>query len=82
MSAEGLQASVEKMRRDDVPDPAIATFAHYYEQLEAGESGMVPEDSIEPVRELPDAASCPTGDPPLDQAVVIKLNGGLGRRWA
>jgi UTP--glucose-1-phosphate uridylyltransferase len=78
MSAEGLQASVEKMRREGVPDAAIATFSHYYEQLAAGESGMVPEDTIEPVRELIDADALPERDAPLDQAVVIKLNGGLG----
>ena len=78
MSAEGLQASVEKMQREGVPDAAIATFRHYYEQLEAGASGMVPEDTIEPVRELPDAEALPAGDAPLDEAVVIKLNGGLG----
>jgi UTP--glucose-1-phosphate uridylyltransferase len=78
MSAEGLEASVEKMRRDGVPDAAIATFRHYYEQLEAGESGLIPEDSIEPVRDLTDAESLPERDAPLDEAVVIKLNGGLG----
>jgi UTP--glucose-1-phosphate uridylyltransferase len=78
MSAEGLQASVEKMRREGVPDAAIATFAHYYEQLEAGESGMIPEDTIEPVRDVQDADQLPEGDAPLDEAVVIKLNGGLG----
>jgi UTP--glucose-1-phosphate uridylyltransferase len=78
MSAEGLKASVEKMRRAGVPDAAIATFSHYYEQLAAGESGMVPEDAIEPVRDLPDAEELPEGEPPLDEAVVIKLNGGLG----
>ena len=78
MSAEGLRASVEKMEREGVPDAAIATFRHYYEQLEAGESGMVPEDSIEPVRDLTDAEQLPDADAPLDQAVVIKLNGGLG----
>jgi UTP--glucose-1-phosphate uridylyltransferase len=78
MSAEGLRASVEKMRREGVPEPAIATFRHYYEQLESGASGMVPEDTIEPLRELTDAEALPGGDAPLDQAVVIKLNGGLG----
>jgi UTP--glucose-1-phosphate uridylyltransferase len=79
MSAEGLQASVEKMRRAGVPDAAIATFEHYYRQVEAGESGMVPEDAIEPVRELPDAEALPeAADAPLDEAVIIKLNGGLG----
>jgi UTP--glucose-1-phosphate uridylyltransferase len=30
------------------------------------------------VTELPDAAELPEGDAPLDEAVVIKLNGGLG----
>ena len=29
------------MRDAGVPDAAIATFAHYYEQLEAGETGML-----------------------------------------
>jgi UTP--glucose-1-phosphate uridylyltransferase len=78
MSAEGLQASVEKMRRADVPDAAIATFRHYYEQLESGATGMMPEDSIEPARDVVDADGLPEGDAPLDAAVVIKLNGGLG----
>jgi UTP--glucose-1-phosphate uridylyltransferase len=78
MSAEGLQASVEKMRRERVPDVAIATFEHYYRQLESGESGLIPEDAIEPVREVQDADALPDDDAPLDEAVVIKLNGGLG----
>jgi UTP--glucose-1-phosphate uridylyltransferase len=78
MSAEGLQASVEKMRRERVPDAAIATFEHYYRELEAGASGLIPEDAIEPVRQLQDADALPAGDPPLDSAVIIKLNGGLG----
>jgi UTP--glucose-1-phosphate uridylyltransferase len=76
--SDGLQASIEKMKRDGVPDASIATFEHYYEQLAAGESGMIPEDSIDPVKDLPSAEELPPGDPPLDQAVIIKLNGGLG----
>jgi UTP--glucose-1-phosphate uridylyltransferase len=78
MSPEGLQASIEKMRRERVPDVAIATFEHYYRQLEAGESGLIPEDAIEPVRDLQDADALARDDAPLGQAVVIKLNGGLG----
>jgi len=78
MSAEGLQASVAKMRREGMPDAAIATFEHYYRQLEAGESGLLPEHALEPVRELPDADALPDAEAPLDEAVVIKLNGGLG----
>jgi UTP--glucose-1-phosphate uridylyltransferase len=78
MSSDGLQASIEKMEREGVPGAAIATFRHYYEQLAAGESGMIPEDSIDPVADLPRAEELPPGDPPLDKAVIIKLNGGLG----
>ncbi|HWT22682.1 MAG TPA: UTP--glucose-1-phosphate uridylyltransferase [Solirubrobacteraceae bacterium] len=76
--SDGLQASIEKMKREGVPDAAIATFRHYYEQLAAGESGMIPEDTIDPVTDVPAFEDLPAGDPPLDQVVVIKLNGGLG----
>jgi UTP--glucose-1-phosphate uridylyltransferase len=76
--SDGLQASIAKMEREGVPGPAIATFRHYYEQLAAGESGMLPEDRLEPVKDVPDFESLPEGEAPLDQAVVIKLNGGLG----
>ena len=76
--SDGLQASIAKMEREGVPGPAIATFGHYYEQLAAGESGMLPEAELEPVTDVPDFEALPAGDAPLDQAVVIKLNGGLG----
>jgi UTP--glucose-1-phosphate uridylyltransferase len=75
---DGLQASVEKMRREGLPDAAIDTFRHYYEQLAAGETGMLPESEIEPVEDVQELDDLPEGDPPLDEAVVIKLNGGLG----
>jgi UTP--glucose-1-phosphate uridylyltransferase len=78
MSDEGLRASVEKMEREGVPEAAIATFRHYYEQLEGGETGMLPESAIDPVTDLPDADDLPEREAPLDRAVVIKLNGGLG----
>src|SRR5215218_8678272 len=78
MSAEGLKASVEKMAADGLPKPAIDTFRHYYEQLESGETGMLPEDSIEPVEDVAEFDELPEEDGPLDRAVVLKLNGGLG----
>lgn len=83
MSAEGLAACEEKMRAADVPDVAVATFRHYYEQLDAGASGLVPESEIEPVESVPDLAELPAdaagaGAAALDRAVVVKLNGGLG----
>jgi UTP--glucose-1-phosphate uridylyltransferase len=82
VSAEGLRLCEEKMRAAGVPDVAIATFAHYYRQLEEGASGLIPEAEIEPVESVPDADALP--EPPdgageaLDRTVVIKLNGGLG----
>jgi UTP--glucose-1-phosphate uridylyltransferase len=76
---DGLQASIEKMRAEGVGEAAIDTFAHYYEQLREGASGMLPESEIEPVTELPTLDDLPDADPGLlDSAVVIKLNGGLG----
>jgi UTP--glucose-1-phosphate uridylyltransferase len=82
MSEEGLREASEKMRADGVADAAIDVFAHYYEELEAGASGMLPEADIEPVADLPRAEHLP--DPPdggkdaLGRTVMIKLNGGLG----
>src|SRR5919112_2206102 len=78
MSAEGLKASVEKMEAEGMPEAAIDTFKHYYEQLESGETGMLPEDSIEPVHDGQELDALPDADAPLDEAVVLKLNGGLG----
>ena len=78
MSADGLKASVEKMEAEGIPQAAIDTFRHYYEQLQSGETGMLPEDSIEPVDEVAEFGELPEEDGPLDRAVVLKLNGGLG----
>merc|ERR1719197_1721709 len=40
---------------------------------------MIPEASIEPVKDLPELASLPEGDASLlSKTVVLKLNGGLG----
>ena len=75
---DGLKASVEKMRREGLPDAAIDTFQHYYEQLAQGATGMLPESEIEPVEDVQELDALPDADAPLDQAVVLKLNGGLG----
>jgi UTP--glucose-1-phosphate uridylyltransferase len=79
VSEDGLTASVEKMRGEGLPDVAIDTFKHYYERLREGETGMLPEDDIEPVRDVVDADTLPEGGgEALDRTVIIKLNGGLG----
>ena len=80
MVSDGLEAAKKKMREADVPDAAIATFAHYYEQLVAGESGMLPDDDLEPLSDVPEYDSLPEASDreALDKAVIVKLNGGLG----
>ena len=77
----GLEASVGKMRRDDVGDAAVEAFADAYRRLEEGETGVLPEAEIEPVEDIPAAGDLPDGPEAggaIDHAVVIKLNGGLG----
>src|ERR1043165_8676080 len=82
MSDEGLRAAVEKMREEGVADEAVHAFEHYYRQLEGGETGLVPEDSIEPVGELPALDDLPhdveAEHEALRKAIVLRLNGGLG----
>ena len=73
-----MENAVEKMRAEGVHDAAVDTFAHYYEMLARGERGVMSEAEIEPVDDLPDADDLPEAEAPLDQCVVIKLNGGLG----
>ena len=80
VSEDGLRAAKEKMQAEGVPDAAIATFEHYYEQLVAGESGMLPDDELEQLEDIPEADDLPdeVDTDALDRTVVIKLNGGLG----
>jgi UTP--glucose-1-phosphate uridylyltransferase len=82
VSDEGLRAAVSKMREDGVADAAIGIFEHYYRQLEGGETGLVPEDSIDPVGDLPALDDLPhdveAEHEALRKAIVLRLNGGLG----
>ncbi len=80
MVNDGLKACEEKMRDAGVPDAAIATFAHYYEQLESGETGMLPDDDLDQLSDVPSYDDLPdeADAEALDKTVVIKLNGGLG----
>jgi UTP--glucose-1-phosphate uridylyltransferase len=70
------------MRDAGVPQRAIDVFTHYYGVLESGETGMLSEDDLEPIGELPRLADLAIDDGAAHAAlrltVVIKLNGGLG----
>jgi UTP--glucose-1-phosphate uridylyltransferase len=81
MSDQALQQAREKMEAAGVDPVAIDVFSHYYRLVESGETGMVPESTIEPL----DMEALADVDVPDDAAreaigttVVIKLNGGLG----
>lgn len=82
MSTTGLHRAVDKMRSAGVPELAIEVFGHYYAQLEQGRTGLIPEDSIEPVLDVTDISqedvSPEQQRAALSQTVMIKLNGGLG----
>ncbi len=81
MGSPGLNRAREKMAAAGVDEVAIETFAHYYRLLEHGETGMVPESTIEPL-EMDALADAEVSDDDAARAiaktVVIKLNGGLG----
>ena len=79
MSDEGLQQARQKMSDAGVDPVAIDVFEHYYRMVESGETGMIPESTIEPV-DIPSLAEVGTsgGTDGLARTAVIKLNGGLG----
>lgn len=72
----------QKMTAAGMGDAAIRAFRRNYESLLRNESGMIAEDSIalaENLTTLDDLSSTIPADAALlAQAVVIKLNGGLG----
>ncbi|KRF43048.1 molybdenum cofactor synthesis protein [Terrabacter sp. Soil811] len=82
MSDQGLHASVALMRDRGLGPEAIRVFEHYYEQLQAGALGTIPEESIEPLGEVQTLREVQVSDEEareaLSRTAVIKLNGGLG----
>lgn len=81
MGSAGLNRARDKMVAAGVDEVAVETFAHYYRLLEHGETGMIPESSIEPV-DMPALTDVEVSDEDAAEAIrstaVIKLNGGLG----
>jgi len=77
-------AFVEKMLREGVSSAAIETFRYYYEKAVKGETGLLFDKELLPVRadEVQDAGQlhhyAVAGKKVLKNAVAIVLNGGLG----
>ncbi|GAB3861243.1 UTP--glucose-1-phosphate uridylyltransferase [Nocardioides maradonensis] len=80
-SQDGLALARAKMSAAGVDQVAIDTFAHYYDLLERGETGLIPESTIDPI-DMERLADVEVSDADAADAiahtVVIKLNGGLG----
>ncbi|WP_460795201.1 UTP--glucose-1-phosphate uridylyltransferase [Nocardioides pacificus] len=81
MGSAALKRAVEKMRDAEVDEVAVEVFAHYFRLLEHGETGMIPESTIDPL-EMESLADVDVSEAVAAQAIqdtaVIKLNGGLG----
>ena len=82
MSESGLSLATRKMSEAGVDPVAITVFSHYYRQAADGVTGLIGEDTIEPLTE-PDRLDRVEVDEEaaraaLAQTAIIKLNGGLG----
>jgi len=81
MGSPGLDKARAKMAEAGVDETAIEVFAHYYRLLQHGETGMIPESTIDPL-EMESLADVSVSDGDATAAIartaVIKLNGGLG----
>jgi UTP--glucose-1-phosphate uridylyltransferase len=83
---ENTSTFVHKMQKAGMPEAVIELFTEYVRQLIHSQSiGFIPESTIEPVQESDvkgqdqlTAEDERIGRAALDQAVSIKLNGGLG----
>jgi UTP--glucose-1-phosphate uridylyltransferase len=82
MTETGLAQAQEKMRQAGVSEEAVAVFSHYYRELEAGATGLIREESVEPLTAPPALSDTEVTEDAareaLGQTVMIKLNGGLG----
>jgi UTP--glucose-1-phosphate uridylyltransferase len=82
MSADGLALARTKMTDAGVAPTAIDVFARFYGLLESGETGTIPESTVEPLTDVPHLDDLDVdeeaGREALAATAVIKLNGGLG----
>ncbi|WNM24351.1 UTP--glucose-1-phosphate uridylyltransferase [Demequina capsici] len=80
--AAGLTAAQEKMKAEGVSQAAIDVFTYYYGELEAGATGLILEDTIEPLLDPARLDDVQVSDEDaraaLAKTAIIKLNGGLG----
>ena len=77
-----IPAITAQMQAAQLDPAAIGAFIDAYGQLAAGASGMLPEATILPVRDVPTLAAldphAAAGTAALKKTIVLRLNGGLG----
>lgn len=79
-----LPSFISKMESECIHPVVIDTFAYYYKKIISGETGLIPNKDIWPITsdEIEDANRiqkyAKAGQDALQNAVMIKLNGGLG----
>ena len=70
------------MRAENLPQLCIDVFLSQYDKMTAGEESAIREESITPVENVANIETLEDfshqGEAVLNQAVMIKLNGGLG----
>ncbi len=81
--SDPVTAAEKKLRAAGAGEAAVQTFLAQLQRVRDGERGALPEAGLEPVVALADADDLTAPDAAratelLAQAVVIKLNGGLG----
>ncbi len=78
----GLEQARTKMTEAGVAPAAIETFTRFYHLLESGETGLIREDDIDPLVDIPSRAELTISDDDASAALartaMLKLNGGLG----
>jgi UTP--glucose-1-phosphate uridylyltransferase len=79
--SEAVALIEKKMRAAGLNEVAIQAFLFQYQKLLRNDTGLISEEAIEPIAQLPSLEqhrrSESTGDY-LRQTLVLKLNGGLG----
>ncbi|MCP2265328.1 UTP--glucose-1-phosphate uridylyltransferase [Promicromonospora thailandica] len=78
----GLEQARTKMTEAGVAPAAVETFTRFYHLLQAGETGLIREDDVDPLVDIPNRADLRISDADaadaLGRTAMLKLNGGLG----
>jgi UDP-N-acetylglucosamine pyrophosphorylase len=74
------ESKMKKGGKESESAAAISAFKYNFKVLASGQSTMMPESTLDPVKPLPRLEELTVTEKPelLEKTVVLKLNGGLG----